>query len=193
MRAAVVPRSASSQLYNFGNSTSTEAAQGMMMMPCLENSIPMDSIRFQNLEVEAASFCWDSIAFSDYQLDHPQTPALGFNITPPQPSFFTSYDQQISAGSEYVSFCSSSDTISSQSSTPLVVENVIHSRQVGKRLTEVSNSSIAMKGGKRKRSSDTFAAETLHHHHQQQQMDDQSITLQEIKVNCLSIFMAGEW
>ncbi|CAN1174029.1 Transcription factor bHLH123 [Linum perenne] len=149
-----------------------------MMMPCLENSIPMDSIRFQNLEAEATSFCWDSIAFSDYQLDHLQTPAPGFHITPPETSFFTSYDQQISAGSEYVSFCSSSDTISSQSSTPLVVENVIHSRQVRKRPTEVSNSSIAMKGGKRKRSSDTFVADTWHH---QQQMDDQSITLQEIK------------
>ncbi|CAN1257597.1 Actin-depolymerizing factor 2, partial [Linum perenne] len=129
----------------------------------------------RNLEAEATSFCWDSIAFSDYQLDHLQTPA---------PAFFTSYDQQISAGSEYVSFCSSSDTISSQSSTPLVVENVrignwvIHSRQVRKRPTEVSNSSIAMKGGKRKRSSDTFVADTWHH---QQQMDDQSITLQEIK------------
>ncbi|CAN1257596.1 Actin-depolymerizing factor 2, partial [Linum perenne] len=120
---------------------------------------------------EATSFCWDSIAFSDYQLDHLQTPAPGF------------YDQQISAGSEYVSFCSSSDTISSQSSTPLVVENVIHSRQVRKRPTEVSNSSIAMKGGKRKRSSDTFVADTWHH---QQQMDDQSITLQEIKANAAS-------
>ncbi|CAN0909477.1 hypothetical protein LINGRAHAP2_LOCUS25801, partial [Linum grandiflorum] len=154
----------------------------MMMMPCSENSMQIDNSRVPNLDAAAASFCWDSIAFSDYnyQLINPlpptPTPASGFHITPPdQPSFFSSFDQQ------YVSFSSSYDTVSSQfSSAPPVAENGLNSRQVRKRAAEVS--SMAIKGGKRKKSSANSAADQGTWHHCEQ-MNHPSITLQEIKVN----------
>ncbi|CAL1387281.1 unnamed protein product [Linum trigynum] len=176
MRDSVLPLSVSSlQLYNFGSSSVSEA----QVMPSLDIS----------------SFCWDSIAFSNYQMEPPSivAPAAGFHIAPPhhqQESFnVTSYDLPFDAAAWYGSsqFC---DTTSSQS---MVVtnkldsaaenENGLYSKQGRKRSIEVS--SIATKNtttNTRKRKKSSTSTTSAGAWHQPQQNDQSSITtIQELK------------
>ncbi|CAL1374473.1 unnamed protein product [Linum trigynum] len=179
MRDSVVPLSASSsQLYNFGNSSSTIGE--VQVMPSLDIS----------------SFCWDSSAFTNYQLE----PPAGFHITPHQPESFNvaSYDPSFEPADWYgyspFSACdstSSSDSImmssnvtSAAATAAAMVENGMYSKHGRKRAIEVS--SRATKGtttaaGKRKKSSS--ATNSAGSRHEQQQMNDQSITtIQEFKL-----------